>query len=134
MNKFTQIISSTRNETLKRRALQIGTSAQIAQENLINKLKQDLVSQELKVQSLIDMGPDSTDSLRPGCKDWNPERWAAELQKAKETHYELKISLKLAKKTYQDLFTPIEGSELAVSDSATEILNSNIEEEEDEED
>lgn len=107
MNKFVSIISSTRNEVLKRRASQIGTSAQIAQENLINKLKQDIINQELRVQSLIDMGPDTTDSLRPGCKDWNPDRWVAELQKAKETHYELKVSLKLAQETYEDLFTPL---------------------------
>lgn len=111
MNKFTQIISSTRNETLKRRAAQIGTSAQIAQENLINKLKQDLVKQQLRVQGLIDMGPDTTDSLRPSSKDWNPERWAAELQAAKETAYELKISLKLAKQTYDEYFSPIAGTE-----------------------
>lgn len=117
MNKFTQIISSTRNETLKRRAAQIGTSAQIAQENLINKLKQDLVKQQLRVQGLIDMGPDTADSLRPGCKDWNPERWAAELQSAKESAYELKISLKLAQKTYDDLFAPIPGTEELVDET-----------------
>ena len=107
MNKFVSIISSTRNEVLRRRAAQIGTSAQIAQENLINKLKQDIVTQELRVQSLIDMGPDTTESLRPGCKDWNPDRWVAELQKAKETHHELKVSLKLAQETYDDLFKPL---------------------------
>lgn len=107
MNKFVSIISSTRNEVLKRRASQIGTSAQIAQENLINKLKQDIINQELRVQSLIDMGPDTADSLRPGCKDWNPERWVAELQKAKEIHHELKVSLKLAEETYEDLFKPL---------------------------
>lgn len=115
MNKFVSIISSTRNEVLRRRAAQIGTSAQIAQENLINKLKQDIVTQELRVQSLIDMGPDTTESLRPGCKDWNPERWVAELQKAKETHHELKTSLKLAEETYEDLFTPITASAAAVA-------------------
>lgn len=126
MNKFISIISSTRNETLKRRAVQIGTSAQIAQENLINKYKQDLMQQELRVQSLIDMGPDTTDSLRPGCKDWNPERWAAELQKAKEAHYELKIALKLAKETYNDLFAPIPGTE--PTEPATFTPMGNVEE------
>ena len=111
MNKFTKMLSSTRNELLKRRAVQIATSAQIAQENLVNAIKQDIVKTELRVQSLMDMGPDTADSLRPAHKDFDPQSWVAEIQRAKESLYEKKISLKIATATYNDLFAPIAGED-----------------------
>lgn len=104
MNKFTSLISNTGNDTLKRRAENIAATAEIAQQNLVNKLKQRKAEISLHIENLTDLAPENTESLRPGNKDWNPETWVTELQKAKEDKYTIEIQLKLAQETFDEYF------------------------------
>lgn len=104
MNKFKQLISSNGSDVLKRRADQIVSAAEIAQQNLVNMFKQKKTELELKIADLTDLAPDSTDSLRPGSKDWNAETWAKELHAAKSELYSVNISLEVAEKTYMEYF------------------------------
>ena len=59
---------------------------------------------EMQIQGLTDFAPDTTDSLRPGVKGWNPNKWAADLQDAKTRLYELGVELKIAQATYDEFF------------------------------
>jgi hypothetical protein len=104
MNKFMQLISSNGNETLNRRASSIATTAEIKQQNLVNSLKSKREELKLDIANLTDLAPDSTDSLRPGSKDWNPETWVEQLQSKKEELYSIEISLKIAQETYDEYF------------------------------
>lgn len=104
MNKFTKLISNNSDGTLKRRATTISQTAEIAQQNLVNDLKQKKAEIDLKIDNLTDLAPETTDSLRPGSKDWDPAKWAKELQQAKQNRYMLEIQLKLAQETYDEYF------------------------------
>lgn len=105
MKKFQEIISDNTNASLKRRAAQISTSAEIAQQNLVNALKQEKTNIELKIAGLTDLAPDTTDSLRPGSKDWDAVKWVKDLQTAKQELYQINIQLKLAEETFNEYFT-----------------------------
>ena len=105
MNKFTEQISDTSNATLKRRAAAIAQGAELAQQDIINNLKKEHTELTLKMANLTDLAPDSNDSLRPGSKDWDANKWAADLQETKQKLYFLEIQLKLANETYEEFFT-----------------------------
>lgn len=105
MKKFQELISDNTSASLKRRAAQIATSAEIAQQNLVNAIKQEKTNVELKIEALKDLAPDSTDSLRPGSKNWDAVKWVKDLQSAKQELYQIEIQLKLAQETFDEYFT-----------------------------
>lgn len=104
MNKFAELIANNGSETLKRRATTIAQTAEIAQQNLVNELKTKSAELELKITNLTDLAPESTESLRPGTKDWDPKQWSQELQNAKQEKYFVDIQLKIASSTYDEFF------------------------------
>ena len=104
MGKFLQMMSQNDSKALVARAGQINVQAKIAQQNIVQKLKNDIAEVEIEVQNLTDFAPDTTQSLRPGCKDWNPKTWASKLQDAKTRLYELNVELKIAEKTFEEFF------------------------------
>ena len=104
MGKFFKLMSQNDSNALKARAQQIDTQARIAQEEIIHKLKIEKTNVEMQIQGLTDFAPDTTDSLRPGVKGWNPNKWAADLQNAKTRLYEIGVELKIAEETFEEFF------------------------------
>lgn len=104
MGKFLEMMSQNDSKTLQARAAVINTQAELHQKNLINALKQKKAEVELKIQSLTDFAPDTTQSLRPGTANWNPKQWVTELQNAKVTLAEIELQLKIAQDTWEDFF------------------------------
>ena len=104
VNKFVEMISANGGDVLKRRAVAIGTSAQIAQETVVNDLKNKISTLELKLIDLNYLAPETTDSLRPVSKAFDPNRWVTEVQNTKQDLYQLKIQLKLAEETFNEYF------------------------------
>jgi hypothetical protein len=104
MGKFFEIMSHNDSKALVARASQINVQAKIAQETIVQNLKNQIAGVEIEIQNLTDFAPETTQSLRPGCKDWNPTKWAANLQDAKTRLYELNIELKIAENTYKEFF------------------------------
>jgi hypothetical protein len=88
------------------------TQGKVGQGNYGQKLKNDIAEVEIEIQNLTDFAPDTTQSLRPGVKGWNPTTWAANLQDAKTRLYELNIELKIAEATLKEFFGD-EGAALA---------------------
>lgn len=107
MNKFTELISNNGEDTLVKRAKILAESAELAQNGLINKLKSTKAELELELDKLTDLAPETTDSLRPGSKNWNPEQWVKRMQEINEDLYNLKIQIEIAEKTYNEYFTEI---------------------------
>lgn len=103
-NKFIDLISNNGSATLVRRAETISTAAEVAQQNIVNQLKQEKSRLEMLIINLTDFAPETTDSLRPGDKNWDAAEWATELQEAKEQLYDVNIQLKLAIETYEEYF------------------------------
>ena len=104
MNKFTKIITEGADKTLQRRAEAVSTAAEIAQQNLVNKLKLEKSNLELKITNLTDLAPDSKDSLRPWGPNGKAVTWVTELQRVKQDLYNVTIQLEIAQKTYVEFF------------------------------
>lgn len=104
MGKFLNTISSANSATLRNRAAQLNTQAKIAQEAIIADLRNRKALLEVKIQDLTDLAPDTTDSLRPSVRDWNPKKWASELQDVKVQLYELNVNLEIAENTLEEFF------------------------------
>lgn len=62
---------------------------------------------EIKIADLTDFAPTESTSLVPASKDWDPNKWAKELQEAKRDKYNLEINLDIAKKTYNEFFAEL---------------------------
>ena len=107
-NKFIKLISDNGNSTLIRRAETISTAAEVAQLNIVNQLKQEKSRLEMQIINLTDFAPETTDSLRPGDKNWDAAKWAKELQETKEQLYDINIQLKIAEDTYNEFFKEIQ--------------------------
>ena len=104
MGKFLQMMSQNDSKALVARASQINVQAKIAQQNIVQNLKNEIAEVEIEIQNLTDFAPDTTQSLRPGVKGWNPTKWDADLQEAKTRLYELNIELKIAEATEKEFF------------------------------
>lgn len=104
MNKFQRLISDNSSTTLARRAGTITKAAEIAQQNIVNKLEEYKCSLEMRIANLTDFAPETTDSLRPGDKNWDAARWAKELQETKQELYDINIQLNIAKETFAEYF------------------------------
>ena len=104
MGKFLQMMSQNDSKTLVARAAQIDVQARIAQETVIQNLKNEIAQTEIDIQNLTDFAPDTTQSLRPGVKGWSATKWANDLQTAKIKLYELNVSLKIANETFKEFF------------------------------
>lgn len=105
-NKFIQTIVST-DKALKKRAEAMATEAEIEMTAMVNEYKRRKAKLELKLASLTDLSPDSTTSLNPRSKDWNPKSWVTELQNVKLELADVKLALETAEATYKEFFSEI---------------------------
>lgn len=121
MNKFEQLISTTRG-ALARRAHNVSTAAEIAQQDLLNKLRIEKTQLEAKLMNLTDLAPDNSYSLNPATKDWDATKWAEELQDTKQKIYNITIKIRLAQETYNEYFSEIE----EVNDSSSKKQRDSI--------
>lgn len=103
MNKFEKMLTS--DSVYNKRVEILSKTAELAQKNLINDLKVTKEKLELKIFNLTDLAPESSDSLRPGSKNWNATQWAKSLQEAKQDLYMCEIQLDIANKTLEEYFT-----------------------------
>lgn len=104
LNKFTQLISDNGDSVLKRRAGNLATTAEIAQQTLINDLKNKKATLELQLANLTDLAPNNKLDLTPSSESWDPNKWVAEVQNTKQQLYNLEIQLELAEATYEEFF------------------------------
>lgn len=102
MSKFSSLLTSS--DALSRRASQLEESAKLAQESLINQLKNEKAQLNLQIAAHMDLAPDSTTSTKPGTDNWNASSWVHTLQQYKEKIYSIDLALKIAEETYTDLF------------------------------
>jgi len=98
------MMSQNDSKALQARASQINVQAKIAQQAIVQNLKNEIANVEIEIQNLTDFAPDTTQSLRPGVKGWQPTKWASDLQDAKTRLYELNIELKIAEATEKEFF------------------------------
>ena len=104
LNKFNKTISDNGDSVLKRRAGNLATTAEIAQQTLINDLKNKKATLELQLANLTDLAPNNKLDLTPSSENWDPNKWVTEVQNIKQQLYNLGIQLQLAQATYDEFF------------------------------
>lgn len=83
MNKFEKTLSASDKTIKETRAKQLGEDIILEVDTYINVIKRDLSKLNSKLNSLTDLAPDNTYSLRPGHKDFDASKWVAELHETK---------------------------------------------------
>lgn len=103
-SKFATLISNNGDSLLKNRADNLALTADIAQQSLVNDLKNQKANLELQLTELTDLAPKNKLDLSPNSENWDPNKWVAEVQNIKQALYQLNIQLKLAEDTYKEFF------------------------------
>ena len=75
MNKFKKLLSQGSDGIYERRVDALATQAEIAQQAIVNKLKQEKSKLEIELINLTDLSPETSDSLRPGDIRLSPSRF-----------------------------------------------------------
>lgn len=105
MNKFIATIAGDAQGIKFKRAQDTATAVKLAQESLINDKSKIVQSIDAQLTKLLDIGPDSADSLRPVDRSFNPEVWVNQVQEAKFSLKRAQESLDIAKETYVEWFS-----------------------------
>jgi hypothetical protein len=104
MNKFVQTIAGSAEGIKLQRAKNTATAVQLAQEALINNKRSAVQAHEARLTQLLDIGPDSNDSLRPVARDFDAAGWVANVQDVKISLAKAQDHLDVATITYNEWF------------------------------
>lgn len=107
MNNFIKAISAGASATLKKRAQSMSDMAELEQMALVNEYKKRKAQLKLELEALTDLAPDSTTSLSPKSKDWDPKAWVRKVQQVKLELKDIDDALATAQETYTEFFTEI---------------------------
>ena len=107
MNKFVTAIAGSAEGIKLKRAQDTATAAQLAQQSLINDKSKVVQSLNAQLTKLLDIGPDSADSLRPVNKDFNAEAWVSQVQEVKFSLKKAQEQLDIATATYGEWFVEV---------------------------
>lgn len=106
MTKFIKTIVGDAQGVKAQRAAVLATQAKLAQEELISNLKRRLSANDLQLAQLVDLAPDTTDSLRPG-NGFEPASWVKAVHALKVEAGEIKDELAIAEETYFEWFAEV---------------------------
>ena len=104
-NKFTSQITLSGADIKGKRAGLISSQVESAQKALVNTLEAKKNDLEMKLDSLTDLAPTSTTSLKVGGKDFSASQWVQDVQSTKVALEEAKLELQIAEETLKEWFT-----------------------------
>lgn len=101
---FEKSLTVSGSGIMEKRAKTIATATEQESEKYILNLKRELNKLQSEEETLCDLGPEDNTSLRPASKDFNPEKWVAEMNRIVEEQDLLTIRLKIAEKIHARFF------------------------------
>ena len=106
MNKFEQILTRGSKGILEDRAKNLSAQANLEQKGLVSEKERLVLQLEQKLNTLVDIAPNSTTSLQPGGsgKNFDAQKWVSDLHSIQIQILEAKIELEVAQKTYDTWF------------------------------
>lgn len=111
MNKFQKMIITSNSKIKEFRGNIIATKVERSHKKVVDKLKDEVLDLQDKLNSLSDIYPDSELTLRVTSKDFNPDTWAAELQEVKLALALKEQELELAEETTKEFFSELPDDE-----------------------
>jgi hypothetical protein len=104
MNKFIKAIAGTAEGIKLQRATNTAEAARLAQQSLINDKRTTVQTLVADLTNHLDIGPDSSDSLRPVGRDFDANDWVAQVQQLKFAVKRAEDQLDIAEATYAEWF------------------------------
>jgi outer membrane protein TolC len=104
MSKFVNMLTGSDASIKKTRATQLSDDTQLEVDAFITNLKREKSKLNSKLNSLTDLAPDNTYSLRPGSKDFDAAKWMSELHQTRMDILLLEVKLKEAEAINNDWF------------------------------
>lgn len=103
-NKFVLAIAGTAEGIKRQRAVNTATAAKLASESLINELSVEVQGLEAQLTSKLDIGPETTDSLRPVDRNFDAAGWVRQVHNLKVSLARATEKLNIAKATHSEWF------------------------------
>ena len=105
MSKFYNNLIKSNNEIKETRAKRVSEQAEMAQQELVNRIKKELNQLENQLEDIYDLAPDNTQSLNVG-KNFDAEQWVQKVQDLKIQFMNKEVELKAANETLNEWFKP----------------------------
>ena len=94
------MLTKSSKELVGRRGEMAAIGIQEASEEIVRTLQKKVRALEIRILDLEDFGPDSSLSLRPVSKDFNPTDWVKQIHQANLELELLQRELSIAEKTH----------------------------------
>ena len=108
MASFKERLGATGKNVLDARAANIAEMTKIEASNLVASYKTKVLRLQNQIENHADLAVESTHSLRPGSKDFDPKAWVdTQIQFQKDLRI-AKIEYNLVKKWYDEMFPEAE--------------------------
>lgn len=108
MASFKERLGATGKTVLDARAQNIAEMTKIEANNLVSTYKTKVLRLQNQIENHADLAVESTHSLRPGSKDFDPKAWVdTQIQLQKDLRI-AKIEYNLVKKWYDEMFPAAE--------------------------
>ena len=104
VSKFEKKISDSDDSIRGARGAIVAKTAKRAAENKVRSIEDMIDMLETTILNLTDLAPDTTYSLRPGGKDFDPEGWVDKLHEATLDLEMKKIELSVAESIIKEWF------------------------------
>jgi len=120
MPSFKERLSASGKNVLDARAQNIAEMTKIEANNLVASYKTRVLRLQNQIENHADLAIESTHSLRPGSKDFDPKTWVdTQIQFQKDLRI-AKIEYNLVKKWYDEMF-PVSEEEIADAAGEEEV-------------
>ena len=105
-SKFIATLKRTNSKIRNDRAVRIGTKVANAQDMLIMKLEEKIMSYQDQLDAMMDLSTDNqTTSMNIVSQDFNPGQYVEKINSLKTEIELIGVELKIAKETRKDLFS-----------------------------
>lgn len=112
LSKFEIMLGSNTDNIRETRVKLIVDQTRNALKRYVSDLEDTITTKKLELDRILDLAPDTTDSLRPGGKNFDPKAFVEMCIKLRQEIKILEdIDLKEAKSFEKDMFDPLEEKE-----------------------
>lgn len=109
MNKFQNLIGGSTDSVKSNRTTLLAKSTMNAANQNINKIENQINEVEMDIERITDVAPENTYDLRPGGKNFSPNKWVSDITVFKLKLYKLYIELEIAKNIRDEWFSEVKG-------------------------
>lgn len=104
MNKFVSTLSASNSSIKESRATILSEQTEIEASTMLQNLKKEKLTLQSKISQMTDLHPETSDSLRPGGKAFDPAKWIKDLHTCKMQLKLKQIELDEAQALYDEWF------------------------------